>query len=156
MSKSLKRVIRALEEAGVAERPVEMVDGTRTAADAAAAVGCEIDQIAKSIIFQGESSGEVILFLTSGGNQVDISKASVLAGEALGRADAAAVRVQTGFAIGGVAPLGHINPIRAFIDPRLAEFDRLWAAAGTPRHIFPISASELERITGAQEADFTV
>lgn len=156
MSKSLKRVIRALEESGVAGRPQEMAEGTRTAADAARAIGCALDQIAKSIIFQGQESGDVVLFLTAGGNQVDPEKASALAGEALGRADAAAVRAQTGFAIGGVAPLGHLTPVRAFIDPRLATFDVLWAAAGTPRHVFPISAQELERITGAIEADFTV
>lgn len=156
MSKSLKRVTAALEAAGVEGRPVEMTEGTRTAADAAAAVGCELDQIAKSIILQGHDSGEVVLFLTAGGNQVDTAKASALAGESLERADAAAVRAQTGFAIGGVAPLGHLNPIRAFIDPRLAEFDVIWAAAGTPRHVFPISAAELETITGAAEADFTI
>lgn len=155
MSKSLKRVTKALQDAGFDITPVEMADGTRTAADAAKAVGCELDQIAKSIIFQGHETGEVILFLTAGGNQVDPGKAAALAGEPLDRADAAAVRVQTGFAIGGVSPVGHLNPIRAFIDPRLAEFDVLWAAAGTPRHVFPISAKALEDLTGAQEAVFT-
>lgn len=153
MSKSMKRVARALEEAGVETEILELGD-CRTAADAAASVGCTIDQIAKSIIFRGETSGEALLFLTAGGNRVDAQKASAVAGEPLGKADAALIRAQTGFAIGGVAPVGHLSPIRAFLDPRLMEFDRIWAAAGTPRHVFGIPPQELPRMTGAQEADF--
>ncbi|KMW56598.1 hypothetical protein AIOL_001552 [Candidatus Rhodobacter oscarellae] len=144
----------ALETAGVAAEIVEMADGTRTAADAAAAAGCEIDQIAKSIIFAGLESGQAILFVTAGGNQVDAAKASAAAGEPLGKADAGLIRTQTGFAIGGVAPIGHLNPIRAFWDARLSEFATVYAAAGTPRHIFPISPVELMRLSGAQAADF--
>jgi prolyl-tRNA editing enzyme YbaK/EbsC (Cys-tRNA(Pro) deacylase) len=83
-------------------------------------------------------------------------KASVLAGEALGKADADLVRAQTGFVIGGVAPVGHLHPIRAWFDPRLLDFDVVWAAAGTPRHVFPIAPGDLLRISGAQQADFTV
>lgn len=153
MSKSLKRVERALTEAGLEPRITEMGE-TRTAAQAAEAVGCEIDQIAKSIIYRGEASGEPILFLTAGGNRVDEARAEAAAGEPLGRADAALVRDRTGFAIGGVAPVGHLNPIRAFLDPRLTEFGTVWAAAGTPRHVFPITPSELERLTGATIARF--
>jgi len=155
MSKSLKRVKRALEEAGITAE-VRETSLARTAEDAATAVGCEVDQIAKSIIFRGETTGQAILFLTAGGNRVDDAKASALAGEPLGKADAALVREQTGFAIGGVAPIGHLNPIRAFLDPRLAEFDRIWAAAGTPHHVFPIRPADLERISGARPADFTL
>lgn len=155
MSKSLKRVKTALEEAGLSSEVVEMSDGTRTAADAARACGCEIDQIAKSIIFRGESSGHVVLFLTAGGNQVDVAKASALAGEALGKADAKLIRAETGFAIGGVSPVGLTNPVRAFFDARLLEFDDVWAAAGTPRHVFPAAPQELIRICGAQPGDFT-
>ncbi len=154
MSKSLKRVRRALEDAGVAVDILEMQDGTRTAADAAAAVECEIDQIAKSIIFHGESTGDVVLFITAGGNQVDREKAGIAAGEVLGKADAHQIRTQTGFAIGGVAPIGHLNPIRAFWDQKLSEFDVVWAAAGTPRHIFPIDPNILSRISNATGADF--
>lgn len=154
MSKSLKRVEEALRAAGIEPR-VRRTELARTAADAARAVGCEVDQIAKSIIFRGERSGEAILFLTAGGNRVDAGKAAALAGEPLGKADAALVRKQTGFAIGGVAPIGHLNPIRAFLDPRLTEFDEIWAAAGTPNHVFPVSAATLARITNAQVADFT-
>ncbi|WP_010140424.1 YbaK/EbsC family protein [Oceanicola sp. S124] len=153
MSKSLKRVRRALEEAGIAAEIQEMGQ-TRTAEEAAAAAGCTLDQITKSIIFRGEESGEAILFLTAGGNRVDAAKASAVAGEPLGKADAELIRAQTGFAIGGVSPVGHLNPIRAFLDPRLLEFDRIWAAAGTPRHIFPMDPQVLPQITGAQVADF--
>lgn len=154
MSKSLKRVRRALEEAGLTP-DIRETELARTAADAANAVGCEVDQIAKSIIFLGEESGRAVLFLTAGGNRVDAAKAAEVAGEPLGKADAALVREQTGFAIGGVSPVGHLSPIRAWLDPRLAEFDTIWAAAGTPHHVFPISPADLERITGAQPADFT-
>ncbi len=155
MSKSLKRVTRALAEAGLDVTPLEMSDLTRTAQQAAEAVGCALDQIAKSIIFGGETSGEAILFVTAGGNRVDAAKAAACAGEPLGKADAALIRAQTGFAIGGVSPVGHLNPIRAFYDPRLSDFDVVYAAAGTPRHVFPIAPADLLRISGAELADFT-
>lgn len=156
MSKSLKRVRHALEEAGIAAEVLEMAGSTRTAAEAADQAGCEIDQICKSIIFRGEVSGEALLFLTAGGNKVCAEKASALAGEALGKADAALIRSQTGFAIGGVAPVGHLNPIRAWFDPRLSAFDLVYAAAGTPRHIVPVPPDEILRLTGAEVADFTL
>ncbi len=154
MSKSLKRVRAALDAAGV-RIEVRETELARTAVDAARAVGCDVDQIAKSIIFRGETSGEALLFLTAGGNRVDPERAGAVAGEALGKADAALVRAQTGFAIGGVAPIGHLNPIRAFLDPRLLEFSEIWAAAGTPHHVFAIQPPRLEQLTGAQVTDFT-
>ena len=150
----MKRVRAALEAAGL-DPQIRKTDLARTAEDAAKAVGCEVDQIAKSIIFRGQESGEAILFLTAGGNRVDADKAAAVAGEPLGKADAALVRGQTGFAIGGVAPVGHLNPIRAFLDPRLRDFDIVWAAAGTPHHVFPISPADLLRLSEAQTADFT-
>ena len=156
MSKSLKRVIRALDTAGLDVMPVEMSEGARTAQAAADAVDCELDQIAKSIIFRGDVSGVAILFITAGGNQVCPDKASAVAGEPLGKADAALIRAQTGFAIGGVSPVGHLSPIRAFYDPRLSGFDVVWAAAGTPRHVFPINPADLLRTSGAQLSEFTV
>lgn len=155
MSKSLARVIQALRAAGIDCQPVEMPNETRTAQQAADAAGCALDQIVKSILFAGESSGRLYLFLTAGGNQVDPAKASALAGEPLGRADAAQVRAVTGFAIGGVSPVGHLSPSPEFFDPRLLAFPVIWGAAGTPRHIFPIAPADLLRITGAQLADFT-
>lgn len=109
MSKSLKRVRAALEDLGLVADIREMPGETRTAQQAAEAAGCALDQIAKSIIFRGQDSGTAILFLTAGGNQVDAGKASAVAGEALGKADANLIRAQTGFAIGGVAPVGHLT-----------------------------------------------
>ena len=155
MSKSLKRVRAALEAANLPDRIVE-VGVARTAAEAANSVGCEVDQIAKSIIFKGEADGRAWLFLTAGGNQVCSDKASALAKQPLGKADAALIRAQTGFAIGGVSPIGHLNPINAFVDPRLAEFTEVWAAAGTPRHVFPLTPDDLLRLTGAKTAKFTI
>ncbi len=156
MSKSLKRVIQALDAAGLDITPVEMPQGARTAQAAADAVGCDLDQIAKSIIFRGDVSGAAILFITAGGNQVCANKASAATGEPLGKADAALIRSQTGFAIGGVSPIGHLSPIRAFLDPKLLGFNVVWAAAGTPRHVFPINPADLQRISGAQPIEFTV
>lgn len=153
MSKSLKRVRAALIAAGLPDEVVE-TPLARTAQDAATAIGCEVDQIAKSIIF-ADSEGRAVLFLTAGGNRVDDAKAAQVAGSPLGKADAALVRSQTGFAIGGVAPIGHVNPIRCWIDPRLMDFDRVWAAAGTPHHVFAIEPENLARLSGAQTADFT-
>ncbi len=155
MSKSLKRVKRTAEELGLTIDVVETTIDTHTAEQAAQSQNCHVDQIAKSIIFRGETSGTAILFLTAGGNRVDGDKASALANEPLGKADAALIRAQTGFAIGGVSPIGHLNPIKTFIDPRLMEFDELWAAAGTPRHVFVISPQVLVDVTGAMVADFT-
>lgn len=155
MSKSLRRVKSALEAAGLGLDIQEMAQGTRTAEDAARAVGCEIDQIAKSIIFRGETTGHVVLFLTAGGNRVDPQKAAVVAGQPLGKADADLIRTETGFAIGGVAPLGHLTQITAYFDPRLSDFDLVWAAAGTPNHVFAIAPRDLLRVTAARPADFT-
>jgi prolyl-tRNA editing enzyme YbaK/EbsC (Cys-tRNA(Pro) deacylase) len=155
MSKSLKRVETALKDSGIEVEIVATGAQTRTAEQAADAAGCIVDQIAKSIIFRGEASGEVVLFVTAGGNRVCADKASAVAGEALGKADAALIRAVTGFAIGGVAPLGHLNPVRSYLDPRLMEFTQIWAAAGTPQHIFAIAPADLQRITGATLADFT-
>lgn len=155
MSKSLKRVKDALSQAGLSVEVLEMGDETRTAQQAADAAGCALDQIAKSILFAGVESGRLYLFLTAGGNQVDGPKASALAGEALGRADAGQVRAVTGFAIGGVSPVGHLTALPVWFDPRLSDFPVIWGAAGTPRHIFAVAPADLLRATGATPADFT-
>ena len=154
MSKSLARVIAALRDAGLDSTPVEMPAETRTAQQAADAAGCALDQIVKSILFQGES-GRLYLFLTAGGNQVDVAKASQLAGEPLGRAEIDRVRAVTGFAIGGVAPIGHLTPCPTWMDPTLMGFAQIWAAAGTPRHIFPAEPQSLLDAAGATLAYFT-
>ena len=155
MSKSLTRVKAALHAAGVPDSVREMPGETRTAQQAADAAGCALDQIVKSIVFRGALSGQLRLFLTAGGNRVCPDKASALAGEALGRADADQVRATTGFAIGGVAPVGHLTPLPTWFDPRLTTFPVVWAAAGTPRHIFAVAPGVLLRLTGATLADFT-
>ena len=153
MSKSLKRVARALQDAGLPDTITEAGEA-RTAEQAAAACLCEIDQIVKSIIFCGQDSGAIRLFLTAGGNRICASKASALAGEDLGRADANLVRATTGFAIGGVSPIGHLTPSPCWIDPRLLDFAQVWAAAGTPRHVFAIAPAMLISLAHAQIADF--
>ncbi|MFB2532381.1 YbaK/EbsC family protein [Paracoccus sp. p4-l81] len=155
MSKSLERVRAALIAGGDADTIVE-AGQARTAAEAAAAAGCGVDQIVKSIIFRGEDSGHVVLFLTAGGQRVCADKATALAGQTLSRADADLVRAETGFAIGGVSPLGHPGPIPTFFDPHLMAFDQIWAAAGTPRHIFSMAPARLLERTGATLADFTI
>lgn len=154
MSKSVRRVEAALTGAGLDVRILDLGD-CRTAEDAARSADCALDQIAKSMIFRGQDSGHCLLFLTAGGNRVDPARAAALAGEPLGRADADLVRAETGFAIGGVAPVGHLRPLRAFWDPRLDDFDVIWAAAGTPRHVFAIAPAQLRDITGAVAGDFT-
>lgn len=154
MSKSLKRVRAALIDGGDADT-IQEVGQSRTAQEAADAAGCGIDQIVKSIIFKGADTGHVVLFLTAGGQRVCTEKATELAGQRLERADADLVRAETGFAIGGVSPLGHPGPIPTFFDPHLLAFDTIWAAAGTPRHIFSMKPQRLLERTGATPADFT-
>lgn len=154
MSKSVRRVQAALAAAGEVAHIRDLGD-CRTAADAAAAVGCALDQIVKSIIFRGKDSGACLLFLTAGGNRIDPDRAGAIAGEPLGKADAGQVRAETGFAIGGVAPIGHLQPIRSFWDPRLDDFDEVWAAAGTPRHVLALAPGRLRALAGAEPARFT-
>ena len=152
MSKSVTRVTEALRAAGLPAPVREMAEGTRTAAEAAAALGCEIDQIAKSVILRGTESDTLFLFVTAGGNRVDVGAATALAGQTLAPADAAFVRSRTGFAIGGVAPLGHLEKPRAFFDTRLLQFPIVWAAAGTPRHVFSAEPHALASVIGAEIA----
>ena len=154
-SPSVERVTAAAKAAGIELDIIEYPDGTRSAADAATAVGCDVAQIVKSMIFDSESG--LVLALTSGIHQVDPELLARAVGvPACGRADADHVRQATGFAIGGVAPFGHLSPISAVIDPHLLTFDTVWAAAGTPRHVFPISPSVLQEISAATTATFTV
>lgn len=122
-------------------------DGTRTALEAAAAVGCEVGQIVKSLVFSIDD--EPILILTSGANQVDTDLVGAHLGGRLGKADAAVVRESTGFAIGGTPPFGHTTPLRTLMDRDLLGYDEVWAAAGTPDTCFPINPQELASITGA-------
>lgn len=151
---SVGRVVAAAARHGLALEIAEFPEGTRTAEDAAAAVGCAIDQIVKSMIFAAD--GELVLALTSGAHQVDPAALARAAGAgACDRADPDQVRSTTGYAIGGVPPFGHDNPVRTWIDPHLLNFTTVWAAAGTPRHVFPIAPAVLVDITGATTAAFT-
>ncbi len=154
MSKSLKRVEAALDKANAQVQILEMDGETRTAAQAADQAGCALNQIAKSIVFQGTQTETIYLFITAGGAMVDAQKAAIVAGEPLGRADGKLVRKVTGFAIGGVSPVGHLHAPTMFFDPTLDDYDVVWAAAGTPRHIFSIAPSQLQSITQAERADF--
>jgi prolyl-tRNA editing enzyme YbaK/EbsC (Cys-tRNA(Pro) deacylase) len=150
-SSSVERVRAALLAAGHADTIQEFPDGTRTAADAAAAVGCEVAQIAKSIVFRAE--GRAALVIASGANRVGVHKVEAMLGVKLKRADADFVREATGFAIGGVSPVGHIAPPLLVIDRDLLDLHPIYAAAGSPSHVFRTEAGELVRMTGAPVAD---
>ncbi len=146
MTNSIERVRSALGEAGHPDTIATFPDGTRTAADAAAAIGCTVAQIAKSIVFR--AGDEPVLVIASGENRVDVAKVAAAFGVRIGRADASWVRDTTGFAIGGVAPVAHLTPPRVLIDRDLLALDPVWAAAGSPSHVFRTSAVELVRMSG--------
>jgi prolyl-tRNA editing enzyme YbaK/EbsC (Cys-tRNA(Pro) deacylase) len=148
---SVERVRAALVAAGHADTIGLFPEGTRTAQDAATAVGCTVAQIVKSIVLR--TGDEVVLVLTSGANRVDTAKIAAALGSAVKPADGRWVRDVTGFAIGGVAPVGHAAKPRVFIDEDLMRLDPVWAAAGSPRHVFKTSAAELARMTGGPIAD---
>lgn len=147
---SARRVQDALAVRGSTAVVREMPASTRTAAEAAAACGCEVGAIVKSLIFRGAASGQGILVLTSGANRVHEKRLGRQLGETLERADAEFVRAATGYAIGGVPPLGHATAMRVIMDRDLQGFAEIWAAAGTPRAVFPTTPADLERLTGAQ------
>ncbi|MBI1206534.1 MAG: YbaK/EbsC family protein [Azospirillum sp.] len=153
LSPSAQRVQDVLESLGCRGRVVELADSTRTAAEAAAAVGCSVGEIAKSLIFKTKDSGRPVLVIASGSNRVN-EKAlgrrleTALGGERLVRADPDFVRRVTGFAIGGVPPVGHAESPVVAIDSDLFDYQRIWAAAGTPFAVFPLTPDELQRITG--------
>jgi prolyl-tRNA editing enzyme YbaK/EbsC (Cys-tRNA(Pro) deacylase) len=153
-SPSVARVRAEAARLGLDIEVVRLDAGTRTAEDAARSCGCALDQIVKSIVFREAGAERHVLFLTAGGNRVDPDLASALAGAPLEKADAAGVRAQTGFAIGGVAPIGHLRPIETWIDPKLLTFATIWAAAGTPNHVFAVAPDALAAATGAKVADF--
>ena len=149
MSKSVKRVERAATELGLDITVMRMGESTRTAEDAANACGCEVARIVKSLIFQSADSGDLVLLLVSGSNQADLGKAAAVVGEDLKRADANEVRARTGFAIGGVSPIGHLEAPGIWIDETLLGFETVWAAAGAPDAVFEIAPAALVSATGA-------
>ena len=144
---SIERVRAALSASGLALEAVELDASTRTAQEAADAIGCIVSQIVKSLVFRGKESDEAILVLASGTNRVDEKRVAEVAGEALGRADADFVRSETGFAIGGVAPVGHIKPVKTFIDRDLQQYAEIWAAAGKPNAVFRLTPDDLVALT---------
>ena len=149
MKKSALTVQDALDRHGIPSRVVELPASTRTAKDAAKAIGCDVAQIAKSIIFRLKDSNNAVLVIASGSNRIDEKIVSGLLGAPIEQADANFVRTVTGFAIGGVPPLGHrITPVTV-LDQDLAVFNRIWAAAGTPNAVFRLTPSNLQTLTGA-------
>ena len=152
LPESAQRVQRALDAAGIDTAVVELPQSTRTAADAAAAVGCAVEQIVKSLVFRVEASGSPVLILASGGNRVAPDLVARHAGGPIAKADADFVRASTGYAIGGVPPLGHGTPIPTLVDEDLLHHDVVWAAGGTPNAVFPVDPRRLVEVTGARVA----
>ena len=137
------RVKAAAEALGLAISVRLMPDSTRTAAEAAAACGCDVGQIVKSLIFKGKDTGRPLLFLVSGANRVNEKRVAVTVGEQLTRPDADFARAATGFAIGGIPPLGHAAALATWIDEDLLPYGTVWAAAGTPNAVFPVDPEAL-------------
>lgn len=142
----------ALAAQGLAADVKELADSTRTAQEAAAAVGCRVAQIVKSLVFRLPASGGAVVALVSGSNRASEALLSALVGEPVARADADFVRRCTGFAIGGVPPLGHAAPLPVLIDRDLMSFSVVWAAAGSPHAVFAVSPADLQRITSGRVA----
>ena len=147
------RTAALLCDAGVDACVVEFEQPTRTSAEAAAAIGCSVAEIAKSVVFRGGNSGQAIVVVASGDNRVSEPKVAAMVGEPLLRADAEFVRAATCYAIGGVAPIGHAQPVKLLLDVDLRRFATVWAAAGTPFSVFPVCPEQLRTLTGAAWAD---
>jgi prolyl-tRNA editing enzyme YbaK/EbsC (Cys-tRNA(Pro) deacylase) len=152
LPEGVQRVARLLQDQGHPHLPVMLDDAARTAQQAADALGISVGQIAKSIIFRRKSDDAAVLVVTSGDRRVDEKKVEALVGKT-GRADADFVKARTGYSIGGVSPVGHLQPPVTLIDRELFRFDEIWAAAGHPHGVFKLRPQDLERLTGAPVAD---
>jgi prolyl-tRNA editing enzyme YbaK/EbsC (Cys-tRNA(Pro) deacylase) len=153
VSGAADRFLDAAGRLGFSPDVLRFPEGTRTAEDAARAIGCDVAQIVKSLVFVAD--GEPVLALTSGANRVDPVKIAALCGTSAARkATAEEVRSSTGYAIGGTPPFGHDRPLRCFVDHDLMPFDRVWAAAGTPEGVFPLTPQDLVRASGGTVATF--
>ncbi|MGG0643518.1 YbaK/EbsC family protein [Sporosarcina gallistercoris] len=150
LSKQAGEFQQKLKEWGSDRKVKELPDSARTAQEAAEAIGCGIAQIAKSIVFKLQHSGEPLLVIASGTNRIDEQKIEAYAGDVPGKADAKFVRAHTGYVIGGVPPMGHVEPIRTLIDTDLLQYDTIWAAAGHPKAVFELTPGELTKLTGAK------
>jgi prolyl-tRNA editing enzyme YbaK/EbsC (Cys-tRNA(Pro) deacylase) len=156
LSGSARRVQDALAALGLPFEVVEFPQSTRTAAEAASAVGCEVGQIVKSLVFRGRDTGRFVLVLASGANRVDERKASPVLGEGIERATPEFVREKTGYAIGGVPPIGHSSQSVTLIDADLLAYEFIWAAAGTPNAVFRLTPHDLVSMSGGTVADVKV
>ncbi len=150
LSQSAQRVQNALRTLGFKNVVVELPDSTHSAAEAAQAIGCRVEEIAKSLVFKGKRSGRPILVIASGGNRVNEKSLAGLASEPVERADADFVRERTGFVIGGVPPVGHREQMQSFVDEDLLNYDEIWAAAGNPFAVFKLTPSELIAMTNGR------
>jgi Cys-tRNA(Pro) deacylase len=150
LKSSAQIVQQALQHHGLACEVVQMKETTRSAEDAARAVGCEVGQIAKSLVFEGMQSHRPVLVITSGANRVNEKTVGQALAESIQMADPEFVREKTGFAIGGVAPTGHRQPLKIFIDDDLLQYKEIWAAAGTPHAVFKLTPDELLQITSGE------
>jgi prolyl-tRNA editing enzyme YbaK/EbsC (Cys-tRNA(Pro) deacylase) len=150
LSPSAQKVQDQIKSLGYDYTVIEHAESTRTAQEAADRAGCELGQIVKSLIFKGKDSSKPILVLTSGANRVDEKRISEYAGEAIGRADADFARAVTGFAIGGIPPVGHLQKMETYLDEDFLQYGTIWAAAGTPNAIFELKTSDLQKMTGAK------
>ncbi len=148
LSSSAQRVQDALNTKGNGFQVVELPQTTRTSKEAAQAIGCRVEQIAKSLVFRGAQSGKAILVIASGVNRVDETALAQRLGEPVQKPDADFVAEQTGFVIGGVPPVGHIQPLQTFIDEDLLQYPEIWAAAGNPHAVFRLTPQELVSMTG--------
>jgi prolyl-tRNA editing enzyme YbaK/EbsC (Cys-tRNA(Pro) deacylase) len=147
LSPSAQKIQDQLKALGYDYTVIEHAESTRTAQEAADRAGCALGQIVKSLIFKGKDSGKPILVLTSGANRVDEKRISEYAGEPISRGDADFVRAVTGFAIGGVPPVGHIQKMETYIDEDFLQYPTIWAAAGTPNAIFELKTEDLQKMT---------
>lgn len=150
---SARRVQAALDAQGLALKVREFPASTRTSEEAAAAVGCAVAEIAKSLIFRARETGRPVLIIASGANRVDEKKIALLLGEKIERADPEFVRAKTGYAIGGIPPVGHLEPPVTLLDQDLFQLEIIWAAAGTPNAVFQLTPADLKALTGGQVAD---
>jgi prolyl-tRNA editing enzyme YbaK/EbsC (Cys-tRNA(Pro) deacylase) len=152
LPEGVQRVARTLQDAAHPHAPVMLDGAARTAQEAADAMGVQLGQIAKSVIFKRKEDGVAVLVVASGDRRVDEKKVSALVGK-IGRADADFVKAQTGFTIGGVSPVAHLNPPVTLLDQDLWRFEVVWAAAGHPHGVFQLQPEDLKRLTGAPVVD---
>jgi prolyl-tRNA editing enzyme YbaK/EbsC (Cys-tRNA(Pro) deacylase) len=145
---SIQKVQKAIKNKGYDFHILELPDSTRTAREAAEVIGCAVSEIAKSLIFKGGNTGRPVLIIASGTNRVDLKKVGELLGEPLNKADADFIRTETGFAIGGIPPVGHKKQLHTIIDEDLLNYETVWAAAGTPFSVFSLEPKNIEGLTG--------